>query len=239
MHLPINMKLERLRLEGRFETARPRRLARLGLLCLLLTGCSAQLLEDVAEVSPPRPCNEAFKLFNTFSMLTKSIAWKESKGAVSPRLVLELVFYNDRNFPIALSNSGNGVHYAVSFSIQGKGGPIGPKEAGGVVLVRDGKAFKGPANPGPFGEDRKRKSSRTTTQSTRTDQTKDINFRIKPGEPQEGWLVFELPRNNYLLTIERKFADKPPAGQPTGVVATCRIPDNDVSGRAPGMSGIY
>lgn len=216
-----------------------RHFARLALLSLLLTGCSAQLLDDIGEVAPPRPCSETVKLFNTFSMQTKSIVWKDAKGGTPSRLILDLVFHNDRNFPIALSNSGNGVHYSVSFNVQGKEGPVAPKEASGVALVREGKTAREPINPGPFGEDRKRKSSRSLTWYAPADQTKDVNFRINPGEPQEARLVFEIPRNNYLLLIERKFADKPPAGQPAYVVATCKIPDNDVSGPAPAMSGVY
>lgn len=235
----MKTKTEKQQPKDCFETAMRKHFARLGLLCLLLTGCSAQLLEDIGEVGPPRFCTETVKLFNTFSMRTKSVVWKAPKGAAPSTLILDLVFYNDKNFPIALSNSGNGVHYDVRFSVQGKDGPVAPKEANGVVLAREGKAFKPPVNPGPFGEDRKRKAPSAITFSAPTDQTKDVNFRIKPGEPQEGRLVFELPRNNYQLVIERKFGDKPPAGQPTDAVAVCKIPENDAAGPAPGMSGVY
>lgn len=208
----------------------------------LLAGCSAQVLDEIGEVTPPRPCAEAVKLFGTFSMRAKSIAWKGNKGGAPAELTVDLAFYNDKNFPIALSNSGNGVLYTVRFSVQGKDGAVAPKEASGVVLTREEKAPRHRRNAGPFGETRKKGAGDHASSSKKSDeqtQTKDINFRIKPGEPQEGRLVFQLPRDNYLLTVERKFTETSSARQPTDLIAACKIPQNDVSGPAPGISGVY
>jgi hypothetical protein len=192
-------------------------------LALLLSGCSTALLDDVHEVGeislPPRACSEPTKLFNTFTMRTKRTGWKGDKN--DGTLTLDLTFTNDKNFPVALSNSGNGVLYTVHFGLQSeKSGAHAPKEASGIALVREPKKFQEPPKPGPFGY--------TTpppdpTAPTKTDNTRDVNFRLKPGEPEEGKLTFQIPRGNYLFTIERKFADKPLSGQPSDHIAACKI----------------
>jgi hypothetical protein len=191
------------------------------LLACLLAGCSAQLLEDVGEVSVPRPCTEMTKLFGTFSMSAKSIAWKGDKGDPAAILTLALVFDNDKPWPIALSNSGNGVLYAVAFSLQGEKGSFPPKEATGVALVREPQQFKEPHRAGPFASPSRTKSSSANRPA---DKTPDVNQRIEPGKPQEGKLVFQAPRDNYLLIIERKFDGQPVRGQPSDHIAVCKIP---------------
>jgi hypothetical protein len=191
------------------------------LLACLLVGCSAQLLEDVGEVSVPRPCTEITKLFGTFSMSAKSISWKGDKGDPAAMLTLALVFDNHKAWPIALSNSGNGVLYAVAFSLQGEKGSFPPKEAVGVALVREPRQFTEPRRSGPFAAPSRAKSS---SASPAADKTVDVNQRIEPGKPAEGKLVFQAPRDNYLLIIERKFDGRPVRGQPSDHIAACKIP---------------
>src|SRR4051812_28391069 len=153
---------------------------RITLLAVLLSGCSSHLLEDVAEVgqlSAPRPCSEPTKLFGTFTMRATKTSWKADPNVT---LTLELSVANDKNFPIALSNSGNGVLYTVEFSLQGeKNGSFAPKEASGIVMMREPKRFKEPHRPGPFGFPTPPKK-----QGNPKDNTRDLNFRIRPGEPE-------------------------------------------------------
>jgi hypothetical protein len=198
-----------------------RTVAFIALLALPLAGCSTALLEDVGEVgeiAPPRLCSETTKVFNTFTMRTTRVAWKGDKADAT--VTLELTFENDRNFPIALSNSGNGVLYSVQFHlVADKGGSHAPKEAAGVALVREPKQFKEPPRPGPFGY----ASRPQQREENEADNIRDVNFRINPREPERGKLVFQVPRDNYLLTIERKFEGKPAAGKPSEHIAVCRI----------------
>jgi hypothetical protein len=184
----------------------------------LLAGCSAQLLEEVGEISVPRLCSETTKLFNAFSMRAKSVAWKGGRAEPTATLTLELVFDNEKTFPIALSNSGNGVLYAVTFGLRGEKGNFAPKEASGVALVREPKKFNEPHRPGPFGY-----TTRPEKKPAVADQTKDVNYRIAPGNSEEGKLVFQVPRANYLLSVERKFDNKPVSAQPTDHLAACKI----------------
>ena len=96
---------------------------RITLLGCLLAGCSGQLLEEVGEIgeiTPPRPCSEPVKLFNTFTMRAERVAWKGDRGDPRSTLTLELVFDNDKAWPVALSNSGHGVLYAVEFQATGR-----------------------------------------------------------------------------------------------------------------------
>jgi hypothetical protein len=187
---------------------------RMASLAFLLAGCSAHMLEDVGEIAPPRSCAETTKLFNTFSMRATRVAW------TGDALTLELVFDNDKDFPAALSNSGNGVLYAVELSLQGgKGGSVAPKEASGILLVREAKQPEKPKSRSVFGQP----TPHTKPPKPPTDNTRDVNFPIKPGAPEQGKLVFHAPRDNYVLTIERKFAGKPMSGQPTDHIAVCKI----------------
>jgi hypothetical protein len=192
------------------------------LLTLLLSGCSAAMLEDapdIADALPPRACSETTRLFNTFTMRATRVAWKVEKGDSNATLTVDLKVENDKNFPIALSNSGNGVLYTVQFTLQGgKSGSFTPKETTGVALTRPPKEFKEPKRPGAFGYVTPPEKPQDVV-----DNTRDVNFHIKPGEPETATLTFQVPRQNYMLTIERKFADKPLPGHPTDHLAACKI----------------
>jgi hypothetical protein len=202
------------------------------LLVLSLTACSAQLLEDfvdVGEFGAPRPCNEATKLFNTFSMQAKRITWKGDRGNTAATVTLDIVITNDKSWPIALSNSGQGVFYTIEFVLRGeKGGSFAPKEATGIVLAREPKQFKEPTRSGPFS-----KPPHVSRQKTIGDNSRDVNFLIKPGVPEEGKLVFQAPRDKYLLVIERKFTDKPASAQSSDYVAICKISPVDTAALDP------
>ena len=180
------------------------------LLFLLLTGCSSRMLEDVGEVAvlPPQSCSESTKLFNTFSMRATRTAWTDST------LTVDLVINNEKSFPIALSNSGNGVLYAIEISLQdGKGKTIGTKETSGVALAPEAKTLQAAPSRSVFGE----KPTKLKSASKLGDTNRSLNFRIGPGQPEPAQLVFQAPRDNYLLTIARKFAGKP------DMVAVCKI----------------
>jgi hypothetical protein len=213
----------------------------IAILSCMLAGCTSQLLEDVVEVGQvgaPRPCTEPTKLFGTFTMRASKATWKGDKADAT--LTLELVFNNDKNFPIALSNSGNGILYTVGFRLQGeKESSFVPKEASGVALIRESNKFKEPRRPGVFGYPTRPKQPGTNKDSP----VRDVNFRIKPGEPEGGKLVFQAPRGNYLFVVERKFDDKPAGGQPTDHLAVCKVSAGDAAnGAAPGAvatPGLY
>ncbi len=178
---------------------------------LLLAGCSSHMIEDVSDVTavmPPKACGETTKLFDTFSMRATRTAWADST------LTVELTIDNEKNYPIALSNSGNGVFYAIAIVLQdGQGKTIAVKEAGGVAHMPEEKKFKAPEPRSVFGE----KPRRNKTKRDHFNTTRDVNFRIVPGQPEPAKLVFQAPRANYLLTIERKFSGKP------DMVAACKI----------------
>jgi hypothetical protein len=204
------------------------------LLACLLAGCSAQILEEVGEVGEvgaPRDCAETTKLFNTFSMRAKSISWNGLKSDPAATLTLELAFDNDKTWPIALSNSGNGVLYTVEFSLHGeKGDSYKPKEASGVTLSSEPKKLKEQPSVGPFAP----QINARPKAAARVETVRDLNFRIRPNEPEEGKLVFQAPRDNYLLTIELKFAGRPVPGLPTDHLSVCKISGNDTAAGPPG-----
>lgn len=70
-----------------------------------------------------------------------------------------------------------------------------------------------------------------------------IHRPIKPDEVAEGKLMFQVPRANYVLAIERKFSGKPVAAKREDRLSACKIPANDFSVTRPsspgGMSGVY
>jgi hypothetical protein len=208
---------------------------RVSLLAVLLSGCSSHLLEDVAEVgqiAALRPCSEPTKLFGAFTIRASKMSWTGGAEA-SPILTLELSVNNDKNFPLALSNSGNGVLYTVAITLQGeKGGSFVPKEASGIVLMREPKRFREPHRPGPFGFPTPPKKPENSK-----DNTRDLNFRIQPGQPEPGKLVFQAPRANYLLVLERQFANKPASVQPTDSVSACKISLSDTAALTPAAAG--
>jgi hypothetical protein len=199
---------------------------------LLFAGCSARLLEDVVdfgEFDAPRPCNEPTKLFNTFSMHAKRIAWKGDRGGSNTSLTLELVVANDKRWPIALSNSGQGVLYTVDLALRSeKGSSFTPKEATGIFLTRAAKEFKEPHRSAPFG-----KPNRVPRGKRIEESVPDVNYRIKPGVPEEGTIIFQVPRDRYLLVIERKFTDKPASAKLNDHIAVCKISPIDIAGDAP------
>jgi hypothetical protein len=205
---------------------------RVTLLAVLLSGCSSHLLEDVVEVgqiTAARPCTEPTKLFGTFTMRATKISWKGDSADANSTLTLELTVANDKDFPLALSNSGNGVLYTVAITLQAeKGGSFVPKEASGIVLTREPRQFKEPHRPGPFGFQTPPKKP-----DNPKDNTRDLNFRIQAGEPEQGKLVFQAPRGNYLLAIERKFTTKPASGQPIDQVMVCKISTSDTAALRP------
>ena len=203
------------------------------LLALFLAGCSAQLLDDaidVGEFNTPRPCNEPMKLFNTFSINAKKIAWKNDRSDAGTTLTINLLVNNDKQWPLALSNSTQGVLYTVDYTLRGeKGGNFAPKEASGILSVHPPREFKEPRRKSPFG-----KPTRSGSNSSRVKRTEesgpDINFRIKPGTPEEGTLVFQAPRDRYLLVIERKFTGNPVPSKPSDHIAVCKISPIDTAG---------
>ncbi len=71
----------------------------------------------------------------------------------------------------------------------------------------------------------------------------DIHQPIKPGETAEGKLVFEVPKANYLLVIERKFSGKPVSGRREDHLSACKLSTEDFSAVMPssrgGPSGVY
>lgn len=199
----------------------------------LVAGCSGQLLEetiDTAEFNAPRPCNEPMKLFNTFSVFAKRTSWKASPGDPSSTLKVELSINNDKGWPIALSNSTHGVLYTIDFVLRGEKNNFTPKEKTGILLAHEAKEFKEPKRSGPFAKPTR--SSSSSRGKKIDDNARDVNFRIKPGTPEEGTLVFQAPRDRYLLVIERKYAGQQPSAQTKDHVAVCRISPIDISGQA-------
>jgi hypothetical protein len=102
----------------------------------LLTGCSSQLLEDAGDIGIPADCRNTTKLFNTFNMRAKSVAWTNATDAKekTSTLTVELSLENATKWPTPLSNSGNGVLYAIEYSLKGpNGSSYSPKAATGIV----------------------------------------------------------------------------------------------------------
>jgi len=111
----------------------PRALVPLLLLANLLTGCSSQILEEASDINIPRDCRDTTKLFNSFNMRATTVAWSVSKER-TPILAIGLSFENLTQWPIALSNSGNGVLYSVDYSLTAENGSsYAPKDTSGIV----------------------------------------------------------------------------------------------------------
>ncbi len=186
----------------------------------LLSGCSAQLIEDAGTPVIPRSCGEPAKLFTTFLVHARTISWANRRDGAST-VTIELVFENTAKWPLALSNSGNGIVYSVEYTLQGENGLISfPKETFGL------------AQETPLEEKRKPKPGQT-----------DAHQPIKPEEAAEGKLVFEVPRGSYVLSIERKFEGKPVPGNRENHLSMCKIFPADFSSPRPakslGISGVY
>jgi hypothetical protein len=188
------------------------------LLPLLMAGCSASLLEQIDEPAAlPKPCSEATKLFDTFTMRLTKAAWSSARPDEAAVLEVDLAFANDKSWPVALSNSGMGVLYDVEFRLHGAGGIFAPKQTTGIALTRAPQAFQEPPRRAIFAPPVEVKRDRPA------DNVRDVNFRIKPGAPEEAKLVFEVPRQAYLLTVERKFGNKSSAGRNSHHIAGCKI----------------
>lgn len=111
-------------------------------------------------------------------------------------------------------------------------------EAAGVTFSREPKKLKEARSVPLFSQQKNAAKS-----ATQIDNVLDVNFRIRPDKPEKGKLVFEVPRDNYLLTIERKFAGKPVEGIPTDHLSACKISGNESLAMKPasprGVSGVY
>jgi hypothetical protein len=108
----------------------------LPLLACLSTGCSTRILEETNEISIARDCREPMKLFNSFVMRTKNISWSEAKEAKEKVsiLTIDLTLETTTKWPIAPSNSGNGVLYSIEYSLTGEDGARhAPKERTGIA----------------------------------------------------------------------------------------------------------
>jgi hypothetical protein len=72
---------------------------------------------------------------------------------------------------------------------------------------------------------------------------KEIHQPIRPGETLEGALTFNVPRANYVLTLERKFAGKSVPAKREDYLSACKIPSRDFSIARPsglkGLLGVY
>ena len=200
------------------------------LIACLFSGCSAQILEDVGDVSIPRECAEPAKLFKNFSVRAKRISWSgspQSQRKLST-LTVELIFENATNWPVALSNSGNGILYSVEYLLHGEHGfSHAPKETGGVTNETRPKENSG--------EEKK--------PGEKQKPIIDAHQPIKPDAPAEGKLVFDVPRGNYILAIERKFAGKLVPVNREDHLTVCKISPKDFSAPSPanlrGVSGVY
>lgn len=195
---------------------RPARLVLFALLAAILPSCAMQLLEDIGESPVPRYCGEPARLFTNFMMKAKKISWH------AHFLTIDLVFENTARWPLALSNSGTGIVYSVEYALLDENGAAyAPKETRGVTNNTDEEKKTGA----------KEKSGLS------------IHVPIKLGEAVEGKLVFDVPRGNYALAIERKFGGQPVAGNRDDHVTVCKISPSDFS--APktaiprGVSGVY
>ncbi len=199
------------------------RLALFTLTACLVSACGAQILEDVGDVNVPRTCGEPAKLFKNFLVQAKKISWSGPRGSrnQTSNVTIELVFENATKWPLALSNSGEGILYSVEYALLGKNGfSYTPRETGGVA---NGARLEKPGD--------KQKS------------TTDVHLRIKPGQKEEGKLVFEVPRGDYILVIERQFAGKPVPGNREDHQSLCKISQQDFSAPRParpgGILGVY
>lgn len=202
------------------------RLAKLALVLLtacLLPGCSAQLLEEANDPGIPRYCGEPAKLFTIFVVQAKNISWasRRSANGTASSVTIDLVFENTAKWPLALSNSGNGIIYSIDYALLGENGTTYfPEETAGVT--RDMSAEK-----------------KVETRK------KPINVHqlIKSAESAEGKLIFEVPRGNYVLSIERKFEGKPVPGNREDHLLMCKISSSDFSAplrsKSRGVFGVY
>ena len=103
-----------------------------------MSGCSAQIFDEVGDISIPRTCAEPAKLFKNFLVQVKRIAWSGPRGSKDQpsNVTIELVFENTTKWPLALSNSGEGTLYSVEYALLGgNGSSYAPKETAGIANV--------------------------------------------------------------------------------------------------------
>jgi hypothetical protein len=204
------------------------KLARLAILILtasLLPGCGAEtILENAPAISALHDCGEPTTLFKNFQVWAKKISWSRPRGTDRASiLTLDLVFENTANWPLALSNSGNGIVFSVAYSLLDNNGTIHtPKNAEGIVSKTVPK----------------KKSSEAKNFAEPEKPLLNVYSQIKQHDSAEGRLVFEAPRGNYLLTIERRFAGASVPGNRADHVSVCKIPSRDfVSAKSATFSG--
>lgn len=210
------------------------RLAKLALVLLtacLLPGCSAQLLEEANDPGIPRYCGEPAKLFTIFVVQAKNISWasRRSANGTASSVTIDLVFENTAKWPLALSNSGNGIIYSIDYALLGENGTTYfPEETAGVT--HDMSAEKKVETREKPGERKKEKPI-------------NVHQLIKSAESAEGKLIFEVPRGNYVLSIERKFEGKPVPGNREDHLLMCKISSSDFSAplrsKSRGVFGVY
>ncbi len=198
------------------------------LVALLLAACGTQLLEDTGEAGAVPNCGEPFRLFKSFTVQAKKISWSASPGSASSSstLTIDLVFENTAKWPLALSNSGDGILYSVEYALLGNNGASrAPTQTNGVA---DERPLDKPGEGHVEKPDEKQKG------------VGGVHLRIKPGQREEGQLVFQAPRGDYLLAIERRFAGKPVPGHREDHLSTCKISSANFSAPAGrGVSGVY
>lgn len=195
----------------------------------LLTACGAQFLEEAGDAGPTPNCAEPFKLFKTFVVQAKKISWSVPPGPAgsSSTLTIELIFENAAKWPLALSNSGDGILYSIEYALLGNNGASrAPTQISGIASERPLE------KPG---------ERRVEKPGEKQKATGDVHLAIKPGQREEGKLVFQAPRGEYILTIERRFADKPVPGHREDHLSACKISSANFSGPATvrGVSGVY
>ena len=209
---------------------RVRLLAPAALALSLLSACGTYLLEDVADAGPPPNCAEPIRLFKNFAVQAKKISWSAPRGAAEPAstLTIDLVFENTAKWPLALSNSGDGILYSVEYTLLDGGSSRAPMQTGGIA------SEPYPDKPAEKAIDKPGENPKVPA---------NVHFRMKPGQQEEEKLVFQAPRGDYVLAIERRFAGKPVAGNGEDYLSRCKISARDVSAPRParlgGSAGVY
>ena len=199
-------------------------LASAALALSLLSACGTYLLEDAADAGPPPNCVEPVRLFKNFAVQAKRISWSAPRGTAEPAstLTIDLIFENTAKWPLALSNSGDGILYSVEYTLSDGRSSRGPTQTEGVA-----------SEPNPDKPSGKEKDKR----SEKPKVTTNVHSLVKPGQQEEGKLVFQTPRGDYVLTIERRFAGRPVPGNGEDHLSRCKISSRDVAARPARLGG--
>lgn len=102
----------------------------------LSTGCSTRILEEAEEINVPRDCREPAKAFNNFVLRATNVLWSDPRDPrdKTSTLTIHLMFENVAKWSIPLSNSGNGILYAIEYSLTGEDGfRVTPTELAGIA----------------------------------------------------------------------------------------------------------